>query len=460
MMIGRSHLLLSRRLYSAGPCGRSQLHLYTREKLGLSLVSFLGLTAFVGCSWSRLNLDSATQDSSSTRESSREHQNGRTSYNESYTRDNDFSVYVRHPHADTQTFEQTVFPGNHTGVARYDTAKFDSSGDLATTDFAAGVLPVPTGCWSIFALLSADDDKSSNPGAISWIRRNIVAAVAGALADAHSTSHPPPSTDFNHALRNALVRLDDDARTGQPWAQNAGRASALLAFFDSESRVLRVANTGPGRAFLGRRASGTTHECTELVGPGSPRYLELEPARAHRVDVEELVNEGVFPSRGPLDASSVETRSIEVCDGDFLVLGSESAWAGMEGTEAVQAVSTWIREQEEPAPGGRRQGPTFGHGFPWENEEDDDFGLGWVGAMVPAMMRNFDAVFSRSQGNPASYVLRRTQLERRAENGSAPDQDDRLTGHLVRHTSSSSRGNGGSVMVVVFADAKSASSYK
>jgi serine/threonine protein phosphatase PrpC len=190
------------------------------------------------------------------------------------------------------------------------------------------------GYWSIFALLSADDVNPSNHGAVlSWIRRNIVAAVAGALADAHGANHHPPPIDDD--LRNALVRLDDDAQTGQPSARDAGRALALLAFFfDSESRVLRVANTGAGRAFLGRRVSGANYECTELVGPGAPRYLE--PARTRRVDVEELVNKGVFLSRGPLDASSVETRGVEVRDGDFLVLGSEGAWDSMEGTEAVR----------------------------------------------------------------------------------------------------------------------------
>ncbi|KAH9069357.1 hypothetical protein EDB83DRAFT_2314394 [Lactarius deliciosus] len=329
------------------------------------------------------------------------------------------------------------------------------------TDFAAGVLPVPTGYWSIFALLSADNANSSNPGAVSWIRRNIVAAVAGALADVHSTGHPPPSTHVDDALRQALVHLDDDARTGQPWAQNAGRASALLAFFDSESRVLRVANTGAARAFLGRRMSSATYECTELVGPGSPRYLELETTRSNRVDMEELVNEGVFPSRGPLDASSVETRSVEVHNGDFLVLGSESAWSGMEGSEAVRAVGAWIREQDGPAPEGRLwpQDPARGFDFPRKYEEDD-FGLGWVGAMVPTMMMNFDSMFSRYRGNPASCVLRRPELERVSDSGSAPDQSDCVTGRRVRTTSSSGQGNGGSVMVVVFADAKSASSYK
>ncbi|KAF8259969.1 hypothetical protein EI94DRAFT_1812370 [Lactarius quietus] len=294
---------------------------------------------------------------------------------------------------------------------------------------------MPTGFWSIFALLSADDPQQSNPGTLSWIRSNIIAAVAGALADAHGANHPLPSPQIDDALRHALVRLDDDARTAQPWARNAGRASALLAFFDSESRVLRVANTSPGRAFLGRRVSGANYECTEIVGPGSPRYIELEPVRTRRVDVEELVDEDVFPSRGPLDVSSVETRSVEVRDGDFLVLGSESVWAGMEGQEAVRAVD-----------------PALGLDIPWKNEEDD-FGLGWVGAMVPAMMRDFDAMFSRSRGNPASYVLRRN-----AEIGHAPGPDDRVAEHPVRPTSSSRQGSGGSVMVVVFADAKSASS--
>ena len=88
--------------------------------MGLSLVSLVGLTAFVGsCSWSRLNLDSeaAAQD---PRSPPREHQKRRT-----YTRNDGFNVH-RDPY--TQTFEQTVFPGNYTGIARDDTAKSDSPG--------------------------------------------------------------------------------------------------------------------------------------------------------------------------------------------------------------------------------------------------------------------------------------------------------------------------------------------
>ena len=300
------------------------------------------------------------------------------------------------------------------------------------TDFVAGVLPVPpTAFWSIFALLSVDNPRRDTD-ALSWIRRSIIAAVAGALADAYSADSTP--AHIEDTLRHALVRLDDDARTGRPWARNAGRASALLAFFDSESRVLRVVNTGPGRAYLGRRVRGAAdYECIELLGPGSPRYVE--PARTRRVDVEDLVDEGVFDPRGTLDVASVQTCSIEVHDGDFLVLGSESTWAGLEGSEAVQAVSMCIREQDMPVPEGRFRtlDPVLGLDIPWKDE--DGLGLGWVGAMIPAMMRDFNDMFSRPRGNPAGCVLRR--IERRAESGGAPGHDDHAGKHPVRPTSSS-----------------------
>ena len=56
----------------------------------------------------------------------------------------------------------------------------------------------------------------------------------------------------------------------------------------------------------------------------------------------------------PLEAESVEVR-----DGDFLVLGSHSTWAHLAGDEAVQAVNGWMREQgpEGLSRDGRGAGP-------------------------------------------------------------------------------------------------------
>jgi hypothetical protein len=48
---------------------------------------------------------------------------------------------------------------------------------------------------------------------------------------------------------------------------------------------------------------------------------------------------------GSLGAASVEAESVEVRDGDFLVLCSHSTWAHLACDKAVQAVNGWMREQ-------------------------------------------------------------------------------------------------------------------
>ena len=306
------------------------------------------------------------------------------------------------------------------------------------TDFAASVLPVPSGYWSIFALLSADDPGPAAHRSVSWMRRNIVPAIAGSLADAHNATLPPPDADIDEALRQALARLDSDidARTGDPpWARQAGGPasssspssppSTLLAFFDSESRVLRVANAGAGRAFLGRCVgSAGHHECRELARSGALRYLVKVDAQSRARAVEELVGGDVFPSRASLDAASVEVENIEVRDGDFLVLGSHSTWVSLAGDEAVQAVSGWMQEQGESPPGGlardgRRPHDLF-FDFPWK--DDPGLGLGWVHTVVPDLIRDIDKMFVGAQENAAGRVLRSTKFDRHVE-GSACDRD-------------------------------------
>ena len=246
------------------------------------------------------------------------------------------------------------------------------------TDFAASVLPVPSGYWSIFALLSADNPSLTAHRSVSWMGRNIVSDVACSLADAHNATLPPPDADIDEALRLALARLDSDidARTGDPsWARQAGgpasssspsSPSTLLVFFDSESRVLRVANAASGRAFLGRRVGSTGyHECRELARSGPPRHLVKADVQSRAQDVEEPVGGDAFPSRDSLDAASVDVESVEVPDGDFLVLGSHGTWVYLAGDEAVQAVSGWMREQGYSPPerlardGRRSQDPFF-----------------------------------------------------------------------------------------------------
>ena len=126
----------------------------------------------------------------------------------------------------------------------------------------------------------------------------------------------------------------------------------------------------------------------ELVGPGSPRYLELEHARTRMVDVEE----GSLFSRGPIDASRC---AIEI----FSCLELRAPWMVKAGARGRHWIWTW----------------TSGLWLSFEDEVDD-FGSGWDGAVFATMM-DFHEMFSRPQGTLVSCTLRQVDLERRAESG-------------------------------------------
>ena len=355
------------------------------------------------------------------------------------------------------------------------------------SDFAAGVLPVPSGYWSIFELISADNSESESESArpvtgfthshwhgtaLSWMQRNIVPAVAGSLANVHSgdpVRFPPSKVHIDEALRQALALLDDDLRTTTAttttvtaadactvplttW-QQAGRVlSMLLEFFDSESRMLRIANAGAGRTFLGRRATGAGgHECRELTSSGRAQYFansdtHLNSRAMDLVVVGPINRTGSAstppgPSRGGPDAASVnvEVEGVEVCDGDFLILGSHDTWACLDGNAAVQAVSGWVREQEEVSSTQeqqKQQQQPVQHGswswwpqdrvldFPRRGNHGLGFGFDWVHTTVPDLVRDVDKMFvgARGLGNAASRVLRLEHKHNRDGNG-GNDQD-------------------------------------
>jgi hypothetical protein len=128
LMVQRSPVLFSRKSNSA--CAWNQVRLYNNfarslrrgpislhAKLGLSLASFLSLVA-IGCS-SQLNLDTTQESFTDTsRDDSRGQQR---------REHDDHNVYVPFPRTYTQSSERTVFPGDRTGIIRYDAAQLDST---------------------------------------------------------------------------------------------------------------------------------------------------------------------------------------------------------------------------------------------------------------------------------------------------------------------------------------------
>jgi pyruvate dehydrogenase phosphatase len=266
-------------------------------------------------------------------------------------------------------------------------------------------LPVPNGWWSLFTVL----DGHSGPETAWWLRENLIAAVAGALADLYNNSmsntnngakHEPTSKDIESTLKQTFVQLDDDickesvdavfrndsstpvADAIHHLAPAYAGSCALLAFYDSHSRLLHVAVTGDSRAVLGRRTStpaGDTVYETHILSIDQNGYNPAEAARLTAAHPgETVVKDGRVMGMGmarsfgdarwkwnvetqkrlkkeflgrsvprgvitpPYLTAEPEVISIEVQPGDFLIMASDGLWECLDNEDAVGLVGWWL----------------------------------------------------------------------------------------------------------------------
>jgi pyruvate dehydrogenase phosphatase len=162
---------------------------------------------------------------------------------------------------------------------------------------------------------------------------------------------------------------------------------ALLSFYDSNSKLLRVACTGDSRAVLGRRGEKGKWVATPLsidqtgsnpdeaarmrkAHPGEDNVIRngrvlggLEPSRAFgdatykwTREVSERLKQSFFgrtPSqllRTPPYVTAepvVTTTKIEPEKGDFVVMATDGLWEMLTNEEVVGLVGQWIEKQSE-----------------------------------------------------------------------------------------------------------------
>ena len=166
---------------------------------------------------------------------------------------------------------------------------------------------------------------------------------------------------------------------------------ALLSFYDSSSKTLRVACTGDSRAVLGRRSSSGKWTATALsedqtgsnpneaarlrkAHPGENRVVHngrvlggLEPTRAFgdasykwSKDISERLRASFFARttsphlKTPPYVTAepvVTTTKIQPDKGDFLVMATDGLWEMLTNEEVVGLVGKWIESQAaEQAP--------------------------------------------------------------------------------------------------------------
>ena len=237
--------------------------------------------------------------------------------------------------------------------------------------------------------------------------RELNATYKSALADPALTVPTPESIDA--AIKKAFLQLDHEIiyesvekvirsnskRVGAELLAPALSGScALLSFYDSRSKLLRVACTGDSRAVLGRRTQHGDWTATALSvdqtgsnddevarlrreHPGESDVVRngrvlggLEPTRAFgdsfykwSRDTQKKIKGSFFgrtPSqllRTPPYVTAepvVTTIKVDPTQGDFVVMATDGLWEMLTNEEVVGLVGQWLEAQGDIA----RQSPS------------------------------------------------------------------------------------------------------
>jgi len=230
---------------------------------------------------------------------------------------------------------------------------------------------------------------------ISFVARELNSTYKSAVEDPALRFPTPESIDA--AIKTGFVRLDNEivhesvkkvrkaqskVAAAELLAPALSGSCALLSFYDSRSKLLRVACTGDSRAVLGRRGTngkwtatplsedqtgGTTSEMERLrkEHPGEPNVVRngrilggLEPSRAFGdasykwsvKTIEELKKS--FFARSPSALLKtppyvtaepiITTTKVEPEKGDFVVMATDGLWEMLTNEEVVGLVGQWL----------------------------------------------------------------------------------------------------------------------
>lgn len=247
---------------------------------------------------------------------------------------------------------------------------------------------------------------------ISFVARELNATYKSALTDPSLTFPTPDSIDS--AIKKGFIRLDHEIiheSVEKVMKANSKRVAAellapalsgscaLLSFYDSDSKLLRVACTGDSRAVLGRRGAsgkwiattlsedqtgGTPSEVARLrkEHPGEEDVVrggrilgQLEPSRAFgdsfykwTKETQERIKLNFFgrtPSqllRTPPYVTAepvVTTTKVEPEKGDFVVMATDGLWEMLTNEEVVGLVGQWLESQATASTGNGRNGSSW-----------------------------------------------------------------------------------------------------
>ena len=313
--------------------------------------------------------------------------------------------------------EESFLVGRGRGVVRYDVVQLPSN-DPIEDDRAEKIVEVPSSVavtdggapssdWMFWGVFDGHSGWTTSAKLrqvlISFAARELNSTYKAALSNPSSPFPAPAAIDA--ALKSAFVKLDNEIcldsvnkliknpskrLAAEILAPALSGSCALLSFYDSRSKILRVACTGDSRAVLGRRnpVSGkwfATPLSEDQTGsnpneearlrsehPGEEQVIQngrvlgnLEPTRAFgdafykwNRDTQDRIKKHFF-GRSPhkwlktppyVTAEPVVTSTeIDPTKGDFVVMATDGLWEMLTNEEVVGLVGQWVEHQNEKA---------------------------------------------------------------------------------------------------------------
>lgn len=313
--------------------------------------------------------------------------------------------------------EESYIVGRGKGVLRYDIVQL-ASNDPIEDDHAEKIIEVPQAMTATTASNALTDDWmfwGVFDGHSGWttsakLRQALISFVARELNNtyisAQSTSQAPLPTpsSIDAAIKRGFLALDNSIvhesvvevfktqskpKAASLLAPALSGSCALLSFYDSSSRTLRVACTGDSRAVLGRRSTTNaskwialplsvdqTGDNEEEVArlrqehPGEPGVVRhgrilggLQPTRAFgdatykwSKEVQARIKREFFGRTGNAELKTppyvtaepvVTTTTVQPETCDFVVLATDGLWEMLTNEEVVGLVGQWLEKHPE-----------------------------------------------------------------------------------------------------------------
>jgi pyruvate dehydrogenase phosphatase len=372
--------------------------------------------------------------------------------------------------------EESYLVNRGRGVFRYDVVQIPSN-DPIEDDHAEKIIEVPHATpaedgtvnsdWMFWGVFDGHSGWTTSAKLrqvlIGFVARELNATYKGADTDPAKTAS---QEKIDEAIKKGFLKLDNEIVNesvekvfknpsklvaAETLAPALSGSCALLAFYESRTKLLKVAVTGDSRAVLGRMGKNGKWTATPLSEdqtgsnqeeekrmraehPGEEHVIRngrvlggLEPTRAFGDAFYKWTQEtqtkiknqffGRTPSsllKSPPYVTAepvVTTTKIEPENGDFLVMATDGLWEMLTNEEVVGLVGKWIEEQKQSGKatgwfGGwlsRKKAETL----PVEGEGKDEVG----GQRTPIRVRQWgvkkeDERFVCEDKNVATHLVR------------------------------------------------------